>query len=166
MQTSVFITIDAEMWPSTFNWRTTKLGAEMGRDIYGKTSRGEFGLRFQLDTLDSFGLRAVFFVESLFAWAVPGRLGEIVKLIRGRGHELLKNRKRPGKPLLPDDICVRRFKRFCNFLADHRHQFRTATFAELALRSTSGLAPRTRILQSNVLRTARRYGQQMVRRIP
>jgi hypothetical protein len=325
VQTSVFITVDTEVWPTTSDWRTTKLGLEMERDIYGKTSRGEYGLRFQLDMLDSFGLKAVFFVESLFASEVPDRLSEIVGLIRGRGHdvqlhlhpewlewmtnppvrgkksqylkdftedeqaliieraltnlrgagadsvcafragnyggnldtlkalkrngirydttynfpylssqcsmhlpspllqpkelegvveypvtfyqdwpghyrhlqltacsfgeikhallearregwssvvlvshsfELLKNRKRPDKPLLPDRICVRRFKHLCRFLADHADQFPTATFAGQGPDATPVSTSGNRTLQSNLLRTVRRYGQQLVRRLP
>jgi hypothetical protein len=322
MRTAVFITVDTEVWPHSSDWRATDLASDMERDIYGVTPQGEYGLRYQLDVLDAFGLKAVFFVESLFASAVgPGRLTETVELIRTRRHdvqlhlhpewlqwmakptvlgkhsqflkdftedeqasmikqalanlqdcgadsvcafragnyganfdtlralkrngigydtsynftylssqcgmkspepllqaqevegvveypitffedwpghyrhlqitacsfgemkhallearrrgwssvvlvshsfELLKNRKSPRTPLLPDQICVRRFEQLCRFLAEHPDQFRTATFSELGAPPTS--APKeSGPLKSNMLRTARRHSEQLLR---
>jgi hypothetical protein len=300
----------------------------MQKDIYGVTTRGEFGLRFQLDLLNSFGLKAVFFVESLFASELPARLSEIVGLIRDKGQdvqlhlhpewlqwmtdppvrgktsqylkdftedeqtliveralanlrdcstdpicafragnyganlntlkalkrngiaydssynfpylssqcginlpnpllqpivlegveeypitffedwpghhrhlqltacsfgeiriallearrkgwssvvlvshsfELLKNRKSPDKPLLPDKVCISRFKQVCRFLADHADQFRTATFSELgghAQRAAIVASKENGFLKSNLLRTAGRFAEQFVRRLP
>ena len=89
MQTDVFITVDTEMSPRSDDWRATALAADMDRDIYGVTSDGEYGLRYQLDFLDRFDLKATFFVESLFASAVgPSRLQEIVALIRSHRHDV------------------------------------------------------------------------------
>ncbi len=328
MQTKVFITVDTEVWPVSSNWRANGLDSDMQRDIHGTTPRGEFGLRFQLELLNSFGLKGVFFVESLFASEIAGRLNEIVSLIRDSGHdvqlhlhpewlqwlsnppiaakanqylknftegeqsllieralgnlraagarsvcafragnyganldtlralknngivfdssynlpylssqcfidlpepllqpreingiieypiaffedwprhyrhlqltacsfaeirhalleahrngwgsvvlvshsfELLKNRKSPGRILLPDTLCVNRFKRVCRFLADNSRQFHTATFSELCADAIplSYPAPvQSAILKSNVARTAGRFVQQLVRRLP
>ena len=89
MPTAVFITVDTEVWPKSPDWRNTNLAADMDRDIYGITPEGEYGLRYQLDVLDGFGLKAVFFVESLFATVVgPTRLAEIVRLIRTRRQDV------------------------------------------------------------------------------
>jgi hypothetical protein len=328
VQTSVFITVDTEVWPISADWRATNMGPDMQRDMYGVTSRGEYGLRFQLDMLNSFGLKAVFFVEGLFGSEFKDRLCEIVGLIRDRGHdvqlhvhpewlqwmadppvrgkssqfigdftedeqtllidralsnlrscgadsvcafragnyganlgtlkalkrngiaydtsynfpylssqcfmnladpllqpqelegvmeypvtfyedwpghyrhmqvtassfgemkhvllearrhgwssvvivshsfELLKNRKKPAKPLLPDNICAKRFEKLCRFLAEHADQFHTATFAELGASPvpiSNSMPQNNGILKSNVLRTARRYAEQLVRRLP
>lgn len=327
MQTKVFITVDIEVWPGSSDWRAANLGPDVKRYVYGATSRGEFGLRYQLDLLNSFGLKGVFFVESLFASEAPARLGEIVGLIRDRGHdvqlhvhpewlqwmanppvrekmsrylkdftedeqallveralanlracgaesvcafragnyganldtlkalkrngiaydssynfpylssqcfidlpspllqpralegivefpitffwdrprhhrhlqltacsfaeirnvllearrqgwfsvvlvshsfELLRNRTHHAKPLLPDTICVNRFKQVCRFLADHADQFSTATFADFGLDGAAVpvlASEENRILKSNMLRTAGRFGEQFVRRL-
>jgi hypothetical protein len=78
--------------------------------------------------------------------------------------ELVKNRKSPGKPLLPDDTCVSRFERLCRFLADHRDRFRTATFQDLNV--SPGVSPNPpRALKSNVFRTGQRYAEQALRRL-
>jgi len=61
----------------------------VARDIYGVTGMGEFGLRYQLDVLDRFSLKGVFFIESLFASEVgPDYLKSMVELIRGRDHDI------------------------------------------------------------------------------
>jgi len=89
MQTAVYLTVDTEVWPRSRDWRENNLAPDMDRDIYGVTSQGEYGLRYQLDVLEGSGLEAVFFVESLFATVVgPSRLAEIVGLIRQRGHDV------------------------------------------------------------------------------
>jgi hypothetical protein len=63
----VFLTIDTEVYPISPDWREMALQKDVQRDIYGIVRAGEFGLRYQIRLLDSYGLRAVFFVESLFA---------------------------------------------------------------------------------------------------
>lgn len=89
---NVFITVDTEMWlvdEFSESWREDHLEAEMSSDIYGRTSRGEFGLRYQLDVLNRYGLKAVFFVEAMFAsGGYLHRLTEIVALVQGAGHEV------------------------------------------------------------------------------
>ena len=322
MQTQVFITVDTEVWPRSDNWRETRMAADMDRDIYGVTSWGEYGLRYQLEVLNRFGLTATFFVESLFASAIgPSRLREIVTLIKSHGQdvqlhvhpewlqwmpqpvvrekrsqylkqftadeqrtliglalenlrasgadavcafragnyganfdtlralnglglrfdtsynfpylvtqcgmalsqpllqprcidgvieypitffgdwprhsrhlqlaacssgeiihvlteahrrgrrsvvlvshsfELLKNRKTPGKPLLPDETCIARFEQLCRFLAEHPTQFRPTTFSDLSPSVAAEREPD--MLRSNPLRTVTRYAQQAMRR--
>ena len=58
-------------------------------NINGKTRNGSFGVPYQIDVLNSFGLKAVFLVESLFASAVgKDRLQRIVSLVHAGGHEV------------------------------------------------------------------------------
>ena len=78
--------------------------------------------------------------------------------------ELVKNRKTPGKPLLPDHTCVNRFERLCRFLSERRDLFRTATFNEMSVSSNGDLPPR-RALKSNVFRTGQRSGVLALRRL-
>jgi len=85
----VFLTIDTEAWPFASNWRESGLAQEIAQDIYGVTPEGEFGLRFQLDLLNKYRLKAVFFVETLFPYVVGlDSLDGIVKIIQDYGHEI------------------------------------------------------------------------------
>jgi len=85
----VFITVDTELFPFTATWRETRLADEFRRDILGETRRGAFGLPYQLERLNAHRLKAVFFVESLFACAVgPELLRRIVAMIQDAGHEV------------------------------------------------------------------------------
>lgn len=89
MPLDVFITIDTEVWPHHRGWREDGLRQDIDRDIYGVTPGGEFGVRYQMDVLDRYGLRAVFFVESLFALAVGVEpLSALVQEIQSRGHDV------------------------------------------------------------------------------
>jgi hypothetical protein len=85
----VFITVDTEVWPKAPTWRATALRDDLRRDIYGATAAGNFGVPYQLDILDEYELKGVFFVEALFADAVGIQpLRDLVQLIQGRGHEV------------------------------------------------------------------------------
>src|SRR5262245_56941533 len=85
----VYITIDTETLPRTPNWRDTNLQTEIERDIYGRTTEGEYGVEYQMQVLNAHGLRAVFFVESLFP-CVTGLepLRKLVALIHHYGHDV------------------------------------------------------------------------------
>src|SRR5450432_4005187 len=85
----VFITVDTEVWPRYADWRQARLARDIERDIYGMTKQGEFGVGYQMDVLDAHGLRAVFFVEALFAMVVGFEaLTRLVQMIQQRGHEV------------------------------------------------------------------------------
>lgn len=85
----VFLTVDTELWPLTPHWRESGLEQEMDYYIYGTTREGNFGLPFQMDVLNAHRLKAVFFVESLFACVVGlDPLRKIVGMIQERGHEV------------------------------------------------------------------------------
>ena len=86
---NVFITVDTEVYPLLSDWRVTGLAGDISRDIDGQTREGDFGLRYQLQLLNEYGLKAVFFVESLFASSVGLEpLRRIVNLIQQEGHEV------------------------------------------------------------------------------
>lgn len=86
---NVFLTIDTETYPKTPNWRETGLSEEIERDIYGATPQGEFGLRYQIEKLNAYGLKAVFFVEALFACEVGlAPLRNIVETVQSGGHDV------------------------------------------------------------------------------
>src|SRR5262245_41317486 len=86
---NVFLTIDTEVWPLLPDWRRNGLGRDIERDIYGVTSRGAFGISYQIDVLNRYGLTGVFLVEPLFA-EVAGldKLTAVVSEIQGNGHEV------------------------------------------------------------------------------
>lgn len=86
---NVFITIDTELYPRTLDWAKNHLGEEMERFIYGVTPGGEFGIRYQSQLLARYGLKAVFFVESLFACAAGVTpLRKIVSCVEEGGHDV------------------------------------------------------------------------------
>ena len=85
----VYITIDTEVWPDSLPSGSSDLNRVYDEDVYGVTPSGEFGIRFQMDILDAFNLRAVFFLESLVASAVgPAHLTRMVETIQSRGHDV------------------------------------------------------------------------------
>lgn len=64
---NIIITVDTELWPHSPMWRQERLRTDYERDIYGKTDSGDFGICYQLDKFKEYGLKSVYFVESLFA---------------------------------------------------------------------------------------------------
>jgi len=86
----VILTIDTEMSARPYPWSSPEaVAAELDREVYGVTSRGEVGIRYQADVLRSYGLRAVFFVESLCADVVGlDPLRRVVDDIQSRGQEV------------------------------------------------------------------------------
>jgi hypothetical protein len=86
----VFITIDTEISSVRVrNWRETQLDAEIRRDILGHTAHGDFGIVYQMEQLKAHGLKATYFVESLFASVVGLEpLQRIVAAIRDRGQDI------------------------------------------------------------------------------
>lgn len=86
----VLITIDTEVYPMLPDWRQDRLRRDLERDIYGETVDGSpVGLLFQLEVFRRYGIKAVFFIESLFAHAVGMEpLRRIVGLVREAGHEV------------------------------------------------------------------------------
>jgi hypothetical protein len=88
-RTSVVITIDAEIAPHTTDWQRDCGRFAANRDLYGITELGERGLRYQLDVIERYGLRAVVFLEALSAGVLGlDLLAEVVSLVENRGHEV------------------------------------------------------------------------------
>ena len=85
----VFITVDVEIWCNGWVDIDKKFPSAFRRYIHGQTSRGGFGLPYQLDVLKSHGLAAVHFVEPLFSTRFGSEpLQEIVGLICAGGQEV------------------------------------------------------------------------------
>jgi len=93
---NVFLTVDTEVWPFSTGWPRVPLAsthsdftAEMEFYIRGNTDKGSFGVPFQLACLNEHGLKATYFVESLFAGVAGLKpLKEIVSLIQDQGQEV------------------------------------------------------------------------------
>ncbi len=85
----VLITVDTEAWPTGPDLSWPSFLEDVRQDIYGVTPQGEFGIRFQIDLLNGYGLKASFLVESLFAEVIgQGPLREVVEVIQEGGHEV------------------------------------------------------------------------------
>jgi len=79
----VFLTFDVEVWCDGWNDLDTKFPNAFKRYIYGPTSRGNYGLPYQLRELQEHGLTGIFFVEPLFSTRFGlNSLTEILSLIR------------------------------------------------------------------------------------
>ena len=86
---NVFLTVDVEVWCGGWDSIDTKFPEAFQRYVYGPTTRGNYGLPYQLQLLSDTGLTGVFFVEPLFS----GRFGtdplaEIVGLIGEKSQEV------------------------------------------------------------------------------
>jgi hypothetical protein len=85
----VFLTVDVEVWCDGWGNIDAKFPEAFQRYIYGPTSRGNYGLPYQLHQLQEYGLTGVFFVEPLFSTRFGLEpLSEIVSLVGERGHEI------------------------------------------------------------------------------
>jgi hypothetical protein len=85
----VFLTVDVEVWCDGWNDLDTKFPNAFKQYIYGPTSRGNYGLPYQLCKLQEHGLTGVFFVEPLFSTRFGlNSLTEILSLIREKDHEI------------------------------------------------------------------------------
>jgi hypothetical protein len=84
----VFFTIDTEFSPRS-RFDLGALGAWIARDLDGRTSKGDFGVAYQLDELDRHGLKGVFFVEALHATSMGfDALRRVTTQILARGHDV------------------------------------------------------------------------------
>jgi hypothetical protein len=86
---NVFLTVDTEFYPLWPDWASAGLSRDIDRDIYGITSRGPFGVSYQLKILAKYGLKASFFVEGLFACVTGDKpMRRLVDEIQNRGQEV------------------------------------------------------------------------------
>ena len=80
---NVYLTIDTEIWCDGWDNIDAKFPSAYKKYITGATNNGDYGLPFQLKLLKEHGLKAVFFVEPLFATRFGLQpLQDIVGLIR------------------------------------------------------------------------------------
>lgn len=91
----VFITVDTEVWPESPGWPHTPLqpdnacAREMSWYFYGGDGDDARGLPYQLRTLAAAGLRATFFVDPLFSYALGvAPLRDLVALIQEHHQEI------------------------------------------------------------------------------
>ncbi|MGH6689975.1 MAG: hypothetical protein ACREF4_04750 [Gammaproteobacteria bacterium] len=91
----VLLTVDTEVWPWSPGWPHAALPAgkdcsrELACYLWGGEGARRYGIPYQLDILEQFGLKGTFFVEPLFSYALglePLRL--LVSTIVSRGQEI------------------------------------------------------------------------------
>lgn len=85
----VFLTVDVEIWCGGWQNLEQRFPSAFRQYVYGSTTRGDYGLPYQLNVLKTHGLTGVFFVEPLFSTRF-GRapLAEIVGLLRDSAQEI------------------------------------------------------------------------------
>ena len=88
--TAVYLTIDTEYSAGL----THRLGTHARQEIYDRsiacrTARGAVGIEYQMEVMEDYGLKGVFFVDPMPAlvWGV-GAVAVVVEPILGRGHEV------------------------------------------------------------------------------
>lgn len=91
----VFITVDTEVWPQADGWPHVPLSldADCRREIecyfWGGEGKLKLGLPFQLETLRAHNLRATFFVDPLFSFALGiNSLQKVVSCLLAAGQEV------------------------------------------------------------------------------
>ena len=85
----VYYTIDTEFWLTRDMTCPKDYEEDFDRDIYGRTSRGDYGLDFQLKRFTELGLKANCFVEtthSLVLGIEP--LQRMVDIVKTHGHDV------------------------------------------------------------------------------
>jgi len=93
---NVYLTVDTELWPYSEGWPVRALSPdkktfdeEIAACFYGRTAEGDFGLPYQIEQLNRYGLKATYFLEPLFADRAGGHhLADVVDLIQRNGQEV------------------------------------------------------------------------------
>lgn len=85
----VYLTFDIEIWCNNWEELDARFPQSFHRYVYGRSAKGDYALPKTLEILDKYGLKAVFFVEPMFA----GRFGienlaVITKMIRDAGQDI------------------------------------------------------------------------------
>lgn len=85
----VFLTFDIEIWCNGWNNLAGEFPRSFERYVYGRSAKGDYALPKTLDIINRHGLKAIFFVEPLFAARFGAQyLERIVRLIRDAGQEI------------------------------------------------------------------------------
>ncbi|RJG16282.1 polysaccharide deacetylase family protein [Massilia cavernae] len=86
---NVFFTVDVEIWCDGWQDIDRKFPAAYSRYIVGTTPAGQYGMPYQLQTLNDHGLKGVFFVEPLFSARFGQQpLQDVTGMVRDAGHEV------------------------------------------------------------------------------
>lgn len=90
----VYLTVDAEVWPLVPGWPNKSLSADVDWQymvnsfLWGRTENGTYGLPYIINELNSHGLKATFFIETLFAQAAgESFLRDAIRVILDGGHD-------------------------------------------------------------------------------
>jgi hypothetical protein len=114
----VFFTVDVEVWCDGWENLDERFPNAFRRYVYGPTTRGNYGLPYQVEVLNAHGLTGVFFVEPLFSTCFgPGPLAEIVGLLREGAQDVELHLHtewvdEAREPLLPDSHDKRQHLRY------------------------------------------------------
>ena len=85
----LLITIDTELRPSFDRNESGSVAANIDSNVWGITTDGEYGVRYQLDSFRMAGITAVFFVEALCSKVIgTDALARIIEPILTDGHEV------------------------------------------------------------------------------
>jgi len=104
----VYLTIDTEIWLKTNELPT--FSQDFYRCFYGRTPEGDFGVPYQINLLNQFGLKAVFLIEALFASVVGlGPLKEMVALVQEGGQDIQLHVHTEWLSLMEEPIIPNRF---------------------------------------------------------
>ena len=117
---NVYLTVDTELWPYSEGWPVTALSLdktafdeEIAACFYGKTSEGEFGLPYQIEQLNRYGLKATYFLEPLFAdRADSNYLADLVDLIQCNYQEVQLHLHTEWLSEIHDPTIPPRFKQY------------------------------------------------------
>jgi peptidoglycan/xylan/chitin deacetylase (PgdA/CDA1 family) len=86
--TAVLITVDTEL-SALLHQQGLSARANFDSSIMGKCAGGSFGIGWQMDVLDRYGLKGVYFVDPLPALVLgEAVIADVVGMIAGRGHEV------------------------------------------------------------------------------
>lgn len=86
---NVFFTVDVEIWCDGWIEIDKKFPSAFQKYIHGTTPKGDFGLPYQMQLLNDYGITGTFFVEPLFSTRFGMQpLAEIVGLIAEANQEV------------------------------------------------------------------------------
>lgn len=109
---NVFFTVDVEIWPDNWDMAPANFNRYFDRYIYGRTSKGDYGLPYQLKIAQEYDLKFVLFVEGLFTYHYGIEpLKEIVNIIASYDQEIQLHLHaewvgKMARPILPGRSCI------------------------------------------------------------
>jgi peptidoglycan/xylan/chitin deacetylase (PgdA/CDA1 family) len=137
---NVLITVDTEL-SLQMQSRARSPDDNYRSAILGETASGAFGIPYQLEVLDRYGQKAVFFVEALHTAVIGGdQLKRIVDLIGPRGHEIQLHSHVEWLWFHPGAMRLPKTTRNFGDLEEHR-QYELLDMATTALKDAGALSP-------------------------